>query len=729
MPSQSWGPSVSTNSAPQLTISYDSFATDINGNGSLVNPRATFTYKSGWTDTTNNFSVGGSAVGSANFGAQSLSGGATKTFNLTPVNVALSYTSTTRATIVFTIANVSFFTGDAKTISYTMNIDFPVRPTVVGSITSAPNFTIGGTQSITFTNPSSTKVRVRWAFGSQSGTVIASTTGTTASWNTSSIKATLLGQIPTTTSGVGTIFADYYQTSTSSTIVGTATATFTATAASADLSVTVGSTSLQEESSSTLRSLTGVTYASSSNSFISGVSKIGMRSSGHQPGAGATIASISFSLAGSVYNVSNPTTSDGTAVTGVITSSVNIVGTKTVTDSRGRSSKHTFNVTMIPYSRPTATKFTATRGVGSAASTVTISWNTNVSNVNIGGEKNSLQAIVDTSISGGSWTNQNNTTLAVVSSNKINNNGTKTFTVATNTTASVRLRLIDKITGEAQPQTIFVATEVVPFSIGSVGIGAGKVWQSGALDVSGQSNFLGNIKVTGDIDATRLINNVNVVGTVTSSGAMYTDDGFYLNNYVLGTTHLDTVIKEGNYLQTQTANAIVANGYPSDSSVAGFLEVLGGQSTSWSLQRYTTFGTSSASGASPMMTVHVRRYYNSYWSPWREITSDNRWKTLTYQNGWVDFTDTTWRMASYRKEGDTVHLSGMMRHATPTTTGIAAVLPDGFITPKVLSFPVMASTGMARVDLTTDGFIRVQAYYAGGTANWVNLSGISFTTF
>lgn len=714
MPSQSWGPSVSTNSAPQLTISYDSIATDTNGNGSLVNPRATFTYKSGWTDTANNFSVGGSAVGSANFGSQSLSGGATKTFNLTPVNVALSYTSTTRATIVFTIANVSFFTGDSKTISYTMNIDFPVRPTVVGSITSARNFTIGGTQSITFTNPSSTKVRVRWAFGSQSGNVIASTTGTTASWNTSSIKAALLGQIPTTTSGVGTIFADYYQTSTSSTIVGTATATFTATAASADLSVTVGSTSLQEESSSTLRSLTGVTHASSSNSFISGVSKIGMRSSGHQPGIGATIASISFDLAGPVYNVSNPTTSNGTVVTGIITSSVNIVGTKTVTDSRGRSSKHTFNVTMIPYSRPTATAFTATRGVGSAASTVTISWNTNVSNVNIGGEKNSLQVIVDSMISGGSWTNRNNTTLAVVSSDKIKNNGTKTFTVATNTTANVRLRLIDKITGEAQPQTIFVATEVVPFSIGDVGISAGKVWQSGALDVTGQSNFLGNI---------------DVVGTVTSSGAMYSSDGFYLSNYVLGTTHLDTVIKEGNYLQTQTNNATVANGYPSDSSVAGFLEVLGGQSTSWSLQRYTTFGSSSASSASPMMTVHVRRYYNSHWSPWREITSDNRWNKLTYHNGWVDFTDTTWLMASYRKEGDTVHLGGMMRHATPTTTGIAAVLPEGFITPKVVSFPVMASTGMARVDLTTDGYVRVQEYYAGGTADWVNLSGISFTTF
>ena len=93
MASQSFGPSVTTSSGSTLTLYYDSIEVASDGaSARITNPRAQFTYKSGWIDSTNNFStIGTSAVAGVNHGAQSLSGGATKTFYTTPIWVALSY--------------------------------------------------------------------------------------------------------------------------------------------------------------------------------------------------------------------------------------------------------------------------------------------------------------------------------------------------------------------------------------------------------------------------------------------------------------------------------------------------------------------------------------------------------------------------------------------------------------------------------------------------------------
>lgn len=584
MPSQSWGPSVTTNSAPQLTISYDSITTDTSGNGRLVNPRATFTYKSGWTDTTNNFSVGGSAVGSANFGGQSLSGGATKTFNLTPVNVALNYSSTTSANIVFTIANVSFFTGDAKTINYTMNIQFPVRPTVVGSITSAPTFNIGGTQSIAFTNPSSTRAVVRYTFGSLSGQ-IADTTGTSASWNTSSIKTSMLAEIPTSMSGVGTIFVDYYQSAGSSTHVGTASRSFTANAVASDVAVSAGTMRLQE-GDATVRGVTGVTYTSSYSTFLSGLSKISADGTGHSAGYGSTLDRIEFSIDGIVYKAT------GTGTVAVTSSLINRTSnfnvTKTVYDKRGNSASVSALATMIKYNPPvSASPVVAVRAPDpSNGSQIKVTWQARATSVVIGTQKNSLQVKVSVAPGGTAPTASTGWTLVhtsavstTVSGNLITNNAT--FTTPANypntNTYDVKLELIDKMPGAIPRDMAYISTEIVPFSIGSVGVGAGKIWEQGSVDAGGD---------------------------------IFTGGGFYASNVIIPSgVDLNNYVDTATYIQNYNADAAAGSNYPEP--IAGLLEVLSSIAKDWVYQRYTTYNT---------LRTYMRRRQGTTWSAWQLVS-------------------------------------------------------------------------------------------------------------
>lgn len=137
MPSQSWGPSVSTNSGSRFTIAYDS-VTISGSTGRVTNPRLEFYSKSGWSDSTNSLTGRGSAVATKGWTNQLLNGG-TKTFPLVATDVTLKYGDTTSAYIEGVVANVSFFNGDAQTSTYRFTFDMPALPW------SAPNAPTGVT--------------------------------------------------------------------------------------------------------------------------------------------------------------------------------------------------------------------------------------------------------------------------------------------------------------------------------------------------------------------------------------------------------------------------------------------------------------------------------------------------------------------------------------------------------------------------------------------------------
>lgn len=125
MPSQSWGPSVSTSSGSQLTLAYDSIVVE-GATARITNPRISFYSKSGWSDSNNSITARGSLVVDAQVHSGTLNGG-TRTWNCTAESVALQYGSTTTATFAAEVYGVSFFNGDQATNTYTMNVTLPAR--------------------------------------------------------------------------------------------------------------------------------------------------------------------------------------------------------------------------------------------------------------------------------------------------------------------------------------------------------------------------------------------------------------------------------------------------------------------------------------------------------------------------------------------------------------------------------------------------------------------------
>lgn len=81
----------------------------------------------------------------------------------------------------------------------------------------------------------------------------------------------------------------------------------------------------------------------------------------------------------------------------------------------------------------------------------------------------------------------------------------------------------------------------------------------------------------------------------------------------LGSTNLDTVSTDGNYVQTSNASATTANNYPVGGTYAGLLVV--SSYSSFTFQTYTVYN-GSASYAGKTFT---RTKYGSNWSSWREI--------------------------------------------------------------------------------------------------------------
>ena len=197
--------------------------------------------------------------------------------------------------------------------------------------------------------------------------------------------------------------------------------------------------------------------------------------SGASAGKNASIKSYKLIINGVTYD-SSSATSD------VISKSGKVTVTAQITDSRGRTStKVTKNVTFTAYKPPSITTFKAARQ--STNTTIKVDWA--VSYLNITG--NSVTTKIETKRStDSSWSSfQANTT---------STSGSKNLTgVSDLVTQQFRLTSTDSF-GNSVSRIISVGTAKVAFSIGkNEGIGAGKVWERGALDVGGYSYYANSI--------------------------------------------------------------------------------------------------------------------------------------------------------------------------------------------------------------------------------------------
>jgi hypothetical protein len=203
--------------------------------------------------------------------------------------------------------------------------------------------------------------------------------------------------------------------------------------------------------------------------YVSGYSKISASMSGASAGRNASITSYRLIINGVTFTTSSATSD-------VISKSGTVTVTARITDSRGRNSTVvTKNITFTAYKPPSITTFKAARQ--STSTTVKVDWA--VSYLNITG--NSVTTKIETKQStASSWSSfQANTT---------STSGSKNLTgVSDLVTQQFRLTSTDSF-GNSVSRIITVGTAKVAFSIGkNEGIGAGKVWEKGAIDASGNA--------------------------------------------------------------------------------------------------------------------------------------------------------------------------------------------------------------------------------------------------
>lgn len=200
---------------------------------------------------------------------------------------------------------------------------------------ASPNMDTAVTFTITRASTAFTH-KLTYSFEGKTGT-IGSDIATSKSWT---IPLSLAAAIPSKTSGTATITLTTYN---GSTAIGTKTLTMTLKVPSSVVP-TIDSVTITEATSG---------LAAKFGAFIQNKSKfkVVISASGVQA---STVKTYSAKILGKTY-------SDSTFTSGLITSSGSVSVAVTVTDSRGRTATTTKNVTVLAYTNPKITSFTAQR--------------------------------------------------------------------------------------------------------------------------------------------------------------------------------------------------------------------------------------------------------------------------------------------------------------------------------------------------------------------------------
>lgn len=88
----------------------------------------------------------------------------------------------------------------------------------------------------------------------------------------------------------------------------------------------------------------------------------------------------------------------------------------------------------------------------------------------------------------------------------------------------------------------------------------------------------------------------------------------------------------------------------------------------------------------------------------RNVTP-TEWQTPTLLNSWVNY-GFEWQQARFRREGNTVHIEGMIKSGTTTPSTVLFVLPDEYRPQNSLYFPCAISGGAGLISITASGQVR-----------------------
>lgn len=398
------------------------------------------------------------------------------------------WTQAYNTSITLNFSMTGFYNGAAPSISFSSYLVAP--PPSTGQVSlSSTSFTMGDTITAYTNRPDpSERIKLSWLFGSASGYIVGSATAwsqvdaASAAWTPT--VAMLAAQIPNATSGIGSVYCDYFAGS--GVYLGTTTVGFTvALPTSVVPTLTMGTPA---ESGTGGVGLTG--------KYVQNYSAATFAITAATPQGGA--GSISSGLI-TVNGVEHPVSGVGSTTLSPITfSGTGIATTGSVTDSRGRTSATASAATIdvLPYTSPTLTSFSFYRcgssGVADALGTyirVTSagSATTLASTIYSPAQRNSLIWKIETQpVTGGSWTVQKTTTIpqgtSSLSWSSVDTVGGGGLSVAAS--YNVRLTATDAFNGPSS--VLLLPSGVVTMSWSDTGVGIGKIQTPGrALDVVG----------------------------------------------------------------------------------------------------------------------------------------------------------------------------------------------------------------------------------------------------
>jgi microcystin-dependent protein len=212
--------------------------------------------------------------------------------------------------------------------------------------------------------------------------------------------------------------------------------------------------------------------------FVQNLSQIKYDITGAAGVKGSTISSYQITVDGAVYNGISVTT-------GVLNKSGNITVTGKITDSRGRIATKNVTVNLLAYSMPSITGLTISRansdGTANPMGTYAkvISTGSTASLIN-STQRNNLTYVVYSRVRGTTpWTTKKTLLISGLALSV-----TDTFSGYTATSSyDFRLDVTDKF--NTTISVTVLSTGQVTMSWGNNGVGIGKVWEQGGIDVSG----------------------------------------------------------------------------------------------------------------------------------------------------------------------------------------------------------------------------------------------------
>lgn len=309
--------------------------------------------------------------------------------------------------------------------------------------------------------------------------------------------------------------------------------------------------------------------------YIQSISKASLTSRA-SAGLGATLRSISITQGSSVMGSS--TGADVSTTSPTITDSGNVSFKYTVTDSRGNITEETKTISVLPYVTPSVNTFSAQRNA-TTSTTANISYNVSYSPVN-GNNKLTIVSKYTGSATGtpvnktfsgtGTARATDSSSYSVTNLNKF---GNFDFSIEITDSLGNKSSNVYSMTSSALPLTLDKNNQ---------GIGVGKDYERGALDVGGDAYISGVLYPEGGIEPNRIPRGANLND--------YQTPGLYYNS-----TNADATTISNTPLNYAFSLNVFRN--------AGVTQV------------FYEYRTS-------VFNVYIRNYYNGIWGDWERMATD-----------------------------------------------------------------------------------------------------------